>query len=93
MSHLNCNFFSVPNKLGPNSRQTSSSSNNRESSLDDSGVVDDHETEGYATSEDATSHTPAQKRVSSMKIDLLKFRIHYDIIVKVHTKLYLPFHL
>ncbi|KAK9873793.1 hypothetical protein WA026_002151 [Henosepilachna vigintioctopunctata] len=52
----------APNKLGLNSRQTSSSSNNRESSFDDSGVVDDHETEGYATSEEATSHTPAQIR-------------------------------
>ncbi|GJQ76730.1 hypothetical protein Trydic_g15575 [Trypoxylus dichotomus] len=50
----------APNRLGPQSRQTSSNSegNNRESSLDDSGVVDDHE-DGDITSEDvATSHVP-----------------------------------
>lgn len=40
------------NRLAPHSRQTSSEGGNRESSLDDSGVVDDHE-EGDATSEDA----------------------------------------
>ncbi|KAK9729113.1 Ion transport protein [Popillia japonica] len=51
---------SAPNRLGPQSRQTSSNSegNNRESSLDDSGVVDDHE-DGDITSEDVTtSHVP-----------------------------------
>lgn len=50
----------VPNRLGPQSRQTSSNSegNNRESSLDDSGVVDDHD-DADVTSEDvATTHVP-----------------------------------
>ncbi|KAJ8970053.1 hypothetical protein NQ317_012028 [Molorchus minor] len=48
-----------PNRLGFQSRQASSNSaegNNRESSLDDSGVVDDHEPEGDATSEEVVSH-------------------------------------
>lgn len=56
----------APNRLGPHSRQTSSNTsegNNRESSLDDSGVVDDHE-EGDATSEDV-SHAPSVVRVGS----------------------------
>ncbi|XP_068893811.1 sodium channel protein 60E-like isoform X4 [Tenebrio molitor] len=51
----------APARPGLSSRQASSNSgegNNRESSLDDSGVVDDHETEGDATSEDVTSHGP-----------------------------------
>lgn len=56
----------APNRLGPHSRQTSSNTsegNNRESSLDDSGVVDDHE-EGDATSEDV-SHGAAVVRVKA----------------------------
>lgn len=56
----------APNRLGPHSRQTSSNTsegNNRESSLDDSGVVDDHE-EGDATSEDV-SHGPTVVRVKA----------------------------
>ncbi|XP_072389146.1 sodium channel protein 60E-like isoform X1 [Diabrotica undecimpunctata] len=56
-----------PNRLGLQSRQASSNSgegNNRESSLDDSGVVDDHEPEGDATSEEVTSHlTPSSRRI------------------------------
>ncbi|KAJ8963353.1 hypothetical protein NQ318_018825 [Aromia moschata] len=56
-----------PNRLGFQSRQASSNSgegNNRESSLDDSGVVDDHEPEGDATSEDVASQVPpAIKRI------------------------------
>ncbi|XP_063905113.1 sodium channel protein 60E isoform X3 [Zophobas morio] len=51
----------APARPGLSSRQASSNSgegNNRESSLDDSGVVDDHETEGDATSEDVASHVP-----------------------------------
>lgn len=58
-------FVLAPNRLGPQSRQASSNTsegNNRESSLDDSGVVDDHE-EGDATSEDVTSHVPSVVRV------------------------------
>ncbi|KAK5648632.1 hypothetical protein RI129_003524 [Pyrocoelia pectoralis] len=49
----------APLRPGLHSRQTSSNSegNNRESSFDDSGVVDDHE-EADATSEDAATHTP-----------------------------------
>nr|XP_015837604.1 PREDICTED: sodium channel protein 60E isoform X3 [Tribolium castaneum] len=53
----------APTRTGLSSRQASSNSgegNNRESSLDDSGVVDDHETEGDATSEDVASHLPQQ---------------------------------
>lgn len=48
------------------SRQASSNNsegNNRESSLDDSGVVDDHE-EGNDTSEDVAPHIPSVVRVS-----------------------------
>lgn len=59
--------FSAPHRLGPQSRQTSSNTsegNNRESSLDDSGVVDDHE-EGDATSEDVASHVPSVVRVNN----------------------------
>ncbi|KAG5893248.1 hypothetical protein JTB14_013408 [Gonioctena quinquepunctata] len=56
-----------PNRLGFQSRQASSNSgegNNRESSLDDSGVVDDHEPEGDATSEEVASHlTPSSRRI------------------------------
>ncbi|GLV43437.1 Na channel protein 60E [Carabus blaptoides fortunei] len=50
----------APNRGHLHSRQASSNSgegNNRESSLDDSGVVDDHE-EGDVTSEDVTPHIP-----------------------------------
>lgn len=56
-----------PNRLGLQSRQASSNSgegNNRESSLDDSGVVDDHEPEGDATSEEVASQQPLALRVS-----------------------------
>ncbi|KAF5282508.1 hypothetical protein FQA39_LY04915 [Lamprigera yunnana] len=50
------NRLAAPLRLGLHSRQTSSNSEgNRESSFDDSGVVDDHE-EGDATSEDAAIH-------------------------------------
>lgn len=49
-------------RLALHSRQTSSNSENRESSLDDSGVVDDHD-EADATSEDAASHTPSRVKV------------------------------
>lgn len=57
----------APNRVGFHSRQASSNSgegNNRESSLDDSGVVDDHEPEGDVTSEDATAHIVPTVRVS-----------------------------
>lgn len=47
------------------SRQASSNSGEggKQSSLDDSGVVDDHE-EGDATSEDVASHVNTSLRVS-----------------------------
>ncbi|CAH1186251.1 unnamed protein product [Phyllotreta striolata] len=75
-----------PNRLGLQSRQASSNSgegNNRESSLDDSGVVDDHEPEGDATSEEATTHltsntrqrievTPVTVAVSPKEIKVIK---------------------
>lgn len=55
----------APRRLGSQSRQTSSNSegNNRESSLDDSGVVDDHE-DADVTSEDVATHVPNLIRVS-----------------------------
>lgn len=58
--------------MGPQSRQTSSNSegNNKESSLDDSGVVDDHE-DGDVTSEDAASHVTQVVRVSGRTIQML----------------------
>lgn len=63
---LFCKYLAAPTRLGLHSRQTSSNSegNNRESSLDDSGVVDDHE-EADATSEDAASHTPHIVKVNT----------------------------
>ncbi|XP_031348271.1 sodium channel protein 60E-like isoform X2 [Photinus pyralis] len=59
----------APLRPGLHSRQTSSNSegNNRESSFDDSGVVDDHE-EADATSEDAATHTP--NVIRHQKIDV-----------------------
>ncbi|CAH0550607.1 unnamed protein product [Brassicogethes aeneus] len=75
----------APNRVGFHSRQASSNSgegNNRESSLDDSGVVDDHEPEGDATSEDAGAHvlptvrrievTPVTVAVSPKEIKVIK---------------------
>ncbi|XP_031358940.1 sodium channel protein 60E-like [Photinus pyralis] len=63
------NRLAAPLRPGLHSRQTSSNSegNNRESSFDDSGVVDDHE-EADATSEDAATHTP--NVIRHQKIDV-----------------------
>ncbi|XP_065166604.1 sodium channel protein 60E isoform X3 [Atheta coriaria] len=73
----------APHRLGPHSRQTSSNSegNNRESSLDDSGVVDDHD-DGDVTSEDVGSQiqpvirrvevTPVTLSVSPKEIKVIK---------------------
>lgn len=67
-----------PNRLGLQSRQGSSNSgegNNRESSLDDSGVVDDHEPEGDATSEEVASQLPISLRV-------MYYKVVIDILIK-----------
>ncbi|KAL1502277.1 hypothetical protein ABEB36_007443 [Hypothenemus hampei] len=59
--HPNLNKIG-PKKSGMQSRQASSNSGEgKQSSLDDSGVVDDHE-EGDATSEDVASHTHSSLR-------------------------------
>ncbi|XP_017771322.1 PREDICTED: sodium channel protein 60E-like, partial [Nicrophorus vespilloides] len=79
VARLKCgSCISAPNRLGPHSRQTSSNSEgNRESSLDDSGVVDDHE-DGYLTSEDTTQNpqrvevTPVTLAVSPKEIKVIK---------------------
>lgn len=66
-----------PNRLGLQSRQASSNSaegNNRESSLDDSGVVDDHEPEGDATSEEVASQLTPALRVGA-KIRTVLFAV------------------
>lgn len=68
------------NRIGLQSRQASSNSgegNNRESSLDDSGVVDDHEPEGDATSEE----------VASQLLPAIRVRNHLVIIIDCNVSL------
>lgn len=58
-------FFSVPpyrGQLGVGSRQASGSDNNRESSLDDSGVVDDHEEPDQHSEDHQQAHSLVQVR-------------------------------
>lgn len=72
--------LSAPLRSGLCSRQGSSNSGeggNRESSLDDSGVVDDHETEGDATSEDVASNIPPPQQPQT-RTKLVEDRVRID---------------
>lgn len=62
---LNWKLYFLPGRgaLGAAGRQLSDHSNNRESSLDDSGVVDDHDDGEHTSDDQAThSHVPHPRR-------------------------------
>lgn len=65
--------FPVRGALGAAGRQLSDHSNNRESSLDDSGVVDDHD-DGEHTSDDQAPHAPHPRRA----------HLHPPLLIQAH---------